>query len=292
MTARTARTPLAGWMVCSVLACLLFACQALAVDGKVRLSGEHLFSSRFDAGSGKVAVSRAGVDVGLSKFTLGWQTSWYSWQDTSGLPFGNGRDNPWDALHMLSLRVDHRDSLAGKWSYFVQGSLRTGFEDQVSRSAGAAVGGGLVYELNDAWSLGIGGYAGWDPTGVSAMLGPSIQYRHPRSPGFSARLAMPRSEIRYTFDPTWSVWLSLGLDSGTYRLADDSPVMPRGYLRERRINSGLFLDCSPAPNITLRFGPTYNFQRRMEIHNSSGDKLQTQDLKPTPGLEAWLEWKF
>ncbi len=281
-----------------VLVCLLLAGPAWSVEGKIQLRGEHLFSSDVGPGQGEVQITRTRGDVGLSRYTLSWESSWFSWKNRAELPFGNGRDDPWDSLHMLALRVDHRDRLSERWSYFVQGALRSGFEKQVSRSLGAAVNGGLVYAWNESWTLGLGGFIGWDPTSefafssTFAMIGPFVQYRHPRSPGFSARLAMPQSELRYTFDQAWSVWLGAGVNSGTYRLADASPVMPRGYLRERQYFTGLFLDYHPAPNLMLRLGPTYNFQQRMEIYDSSGDRQEKHHMDPALGLEAGLQWRF
>lgn len=282
----------------SALACLFLASPSRAMEGTIKLQGEHLFSSQVGSGGGKASVTRARADAGLSRYTISWQSSWFSWDNPRDLPLGNAGNTPWDSLHMLALRIDHRDMLSERWSYFVQGAVRSGFEKQVSRSVGAAVNGGLVYAWNQSWTLGLGGFIGWDPTSefafssTSAMLGPFVQYRHPKAPGFSARLAMPQSELRYTFDHACSVWLGLGVAAGTYRLADDSPVMPRGYLRERQYTTGIFLDYTPAPNLMLRFGPTFNFQRRMEIFDSSGDKHKTHSLDPGLGLEAGLEWRF
>ncbi len=284
------------WFVFTL--CLVFAAPAKAVDGKVRLAGEYLGAAGVESGRGEVAVTRARTDIGLSRFTLSWESSWFDWKNRSALPLGNGHDDPWDGLHMLALRVDHRGGLTERWSYFVQGALRSGFERQLSRSVGVAVNGGLVYAWDDTWTLGLGGFIGWDPTSdfafssTFAMIGPFVQYRHPRAPGFSARLAMPKSELRYTFDQHWSTWFGLGISSGTYRLTDDSPVMPKGYLRERQFSAGLFLDYFPLPNLMLRFGPSYNFQRSFQIYDSSGDKTDKYDLDPSVGVELGLEWQF
>jgi len=258
--------------------CLFGSVQVQAMQGKTQLQGEQLFSSRVGSDKGKVAISRFRADAGLSRFTLSWQSSWFTWKNKAALPMGNGRDTPWDSLHMLALRVDHRDTLSERWSYFLQGAFRSGFESELSRSLGVAANGGLVYAWNESWTVGLGGFVGWDPTrefafsSTFAMIGPFVQYRHPKSPGFSARLAMPRSELRYTYDHAWSYWLGLGLETGTYRLRNDSPVMPKGYLRERLFNTGLYVDYSPTPNLRLRLGPTFNFLRRMEIFDSAGDK--------------------
>lgn len=292
-------TRIQRWLTAlAVLACLAVSTPAWSMDTAIHLHGEHLFASPFSSSDGEVAISRARADAKVSRFTLSWQSSWYHWKHRTDLPFGAGDESPWSALNMLALRADHRDQLTERWSYFVQGAVRSGFEKQLSRSVGAALNGGLVYAWDETWTLGLGGFIGWDPTSefafssTFAMVGPFVQYRHPKAPGFSARLAMPQSELRYTFDQNWSAWLGLGVTSGTYRLADDSPVMPRGYIRERHYRTGIFLDYSPAPNLMLRLGPTYNFQRRMEVFDSSGDKKRKHDMDPALGLEAGLEWRF
>lgn len=277
---------------------LAIAAPAWAVEGKFHFFGEYLGSADVESGDGEVAVTRTRADIGLSRFTLSWEGSWFTWKNQSGLPFGNGRDDPWNGLHMLALRVDQRGELSERWSYFVQGALRSGFEKQVSRSVGVAANGGLVYAWDDNWTLGLGGFIGWDPTSdfafssTFAMIGPFVQYRHPRAPGFSARLAMPQSELRYAFDQQWSTWIGLGISSGTYRLADDSPVMPKGYVRERQFSTGLFLDYFPLPNLMLRFGPSYYFERSLQIYDSSGEKTDKYDLDPAVGVKLELEWRF
>ncbi|SDB02437.1 hypothetical protein SAMN05660653_00085 [Desulfonatronum thiosulfatophilum] len=266
--------------------------------GSVKISGNHQFPGHLNGDQGKVSVSHSRVDASYSRYTLSWQTSWYSWQDKHALPFGDARTDPWNDLHSLSLLVDQRGRLSSRWSYFVQGAIRSGFEKQISRSLGIAANGGVIYGWDEDWSLGLGGYIGLAPTsrfGFSstfAMVGPFVQYRHPGATGFSARLGFPQSELRYTFNPVWSTWLGVGINSGTYRLADNNTVMPRGYVRAKTYTSGIYLDVTPTPSLTIRFGPTYNFGRRLDFYDSGGDKRRGYDLKAVPGLEAGVNWTF
>lgn len=262
------------------------------------VSGFHLFTSTVGDDQGKVSVTQTRADASWSRFSLGWHSSWYSWEDKDLLPFGNGREAPWDGLHVLTFMVNHRDRLSPRWSYFVQGALRSGFERELSRSVGVAANGGLIYAWSADWTVGLGGFIGVDPTtrfafsSTFAMAGPFIQYRNPRAMGFSGRLGFPQSELRYAVNPVWSAWLGLGIDSDTYRLADDSAVMPRGYARSRMFTTGLYLDITPTPALLLRLGPTYNFSRRLEIYDSGGDKRHSHDLDATVGFEARVSWSF
>ncbi|WP_153306872.1 hypothetical protein [Desulfonatronum thioautotrophicum] len=264
----------------------------------IDLQGFHLFNAHLENDQGKVAVTQTRADASWSRFTLGWHSNWYSWQDNNALPFGDGLSAPWDSLHVLTLMANHRDSFSPRWSYFIQGAIRSGFEKELSRSVGLAANAGLVYAWNPDWTVGIGGFIGVDPTSkfafssTFAMGGPFIQYRHPRAPGISGRLAFPQSELRYTGSPLWSTWLGLGVNSDTYRLADNSPVMPRGYLRERMTTAGLYVDVTPTPGMLLRLGPTYNFSRRMEFFDSSGGKRRSHELDTTLGVEAKISWSF
>jgi hypothetical protein len=269
------------------------------LDGKVIIRGEFQSSGQVgDDGRGEVDISRIRTDVSLSRYSLAWQTSWYSWQDKHALPFGDGNGDPWGALHSLSLLVDHHGILAPRWSYFVQGAIRSGFEKELSRSVGIAANGGVIYAWNDSWALGLGGFIGVDPTSkfafssTFAMAGPFVQYRHPKAVGFSGRLGFPQSELRYTRNQVWSAWLGLGVDSGTYRLADNSMVMPKGYVRERLYKTGFYLDVTPRPSLIVRLGPTYNFGRRLEFYDSGGNKRRSHDLDAVPGLEASVHWTF
>ncbi len=262
------------------------------------LSGYHLFNSAFKGDQGKVSVTQARADATWSRFSLGWHSNWYSWEDKSSLPLGSGQEAPWDSLHVLTFMVNQRGRLSQRWTYFVQGAIRSGFEKELSRSVGVAANGGLVYAWNEDWTVGLGGFVGVDPTtkfafsSTFAMAGPFLQYRNPRALGFSGRLGFPKSELRYTASPVWSTWLGFGINSDTYRLADDSAVMPRGYVRSRMYTTGLYLDVTPTPALLLRLGPTYNFSRRLEISDSGGDKLRSHDLDATLGFEAKVSWSF
>jgi hypothetical protein len=262
------------------------------------LSGYHLFNNTFKDDQGKVSVTQTRADASWSRFSLGWHSNWYSWEDKSSLPLGNGHEAPWDSLHVLTFMVNQRGRLSQRWSYFVQGAIRSGFEKELSRSVGVAANGGLVYAWSEDWTIGLGGFVGVDPTtkfafsSTFAMAGPFLQYRNPRAPGFSGRLGFPKSELRYTVSPVWSTWLGFGLNSDTYRLADDSTVMPRGYARSRMFTTGLYLDVTPTPALLLRFGPTYNFSRRLEIYDSGGEKHRSHDLDATLGFEAKVSWNF
>jgi hypothetical protein len=267
-------------------------------SGILALSGFHLFNSAVGDDQGKVNVTQTRADASWSRFSLGWHSNWYSWENKSSLPFGNGQEAPWDSLHVLTFMVNQRGLLSQRWSYFVQGAIRSGFEKEVSRSVGVAANGGLVYVWSEDWTVGLGGFIGWDPTtkfafsSTFAMVGPFLQYRNPRASGLSGRLGFPQSELRYTVNPVWSTWLGLGVNSDTYRLADDSAVMPRGYVRSRMFTTGLYLDVTPTPALLLRFGPTYNFSRRLEFYDSGGDKRRSHDLDATLGFEAKVSWSF
>ncbi|WP_146164876.1 hypothetical protein [Desulfonatronum sp. SC1] len=262
------------------------------------VSGYHLFNSAFKDDQGKISVTQTRADASWSRISLGWHSNWYSWEDKNALPFGNGQDAPWDSLHVLTFMVNQRGLLSQRWSYFVQGAIRSGFEKEVSRSVGVAANGGLVYAWSEDWTVGLGGFVGVDPTtkfafsSTFAMAGPFVQYRNSRAPGFSGRLGFPKSELRYTVSPVWSTWLGFGVNSDTYRLADDSTVMPRGYVRSRMFTTGLYLDVTPSPTLLLRFGPTYNFSRRLEVYDSGGDKRRSHDLDATLGFEAKVSWSF
>lgn len=264
----------------------------------LELRGYHLFNAGLEDDQGKVAVTQTRADASWSRYSLSWHTNWYSWENKSALPYGDGRNTPWDSLHVLTFMVNHRDQLSPRWSYFVQGAIRSGFEKELSRSVGLAVNGGLVYAWRPDWTIGIGGFIGADPTSkfafssTFAMVGPFVQYRHPRAPGLSGRLGFPQSELRYTGSPFWSTWLGFGIDSDTYRLADDSTVMPKGYVRERMFTSGLHLDITPTPSLLLRVGPTYNFGRRQEFFDSGGGKRRSHELDATFGVAAMISWRF
>lgn len=267
-------------------------------SGNIELRSSHLFEANLDNNQGKMAVTHARADFSYSRYSLGWQTSWYSWQDRTALPFGYGDQDPWSSLHALTFMVEQRDRISQRWSYFVQGAIRSGFEKELSRSVGVAANGGLIYAWDENWSVGLGGFIGVDPTSkfafssTFAMAGPFLQYRNPRAMGFSGRLGFPQSELRYVFNPTWSAWLGFGVNSGTYRLADDSTVMPKGYVREKMYTAGIYLDASPVPNLLLRLGPTYNFSRRLEFYDSSGDKRRSYDQDAALGMEATVNWTF
>ncbi|WP_461209970.1 hypothetical protein [Desulfocurvus sp. DL9XJH121] len=286
-----------GICICLVLALgLMSAAPALAADAgpAVRLEARAGVAAPadFDDRDGGVSVARAGVSAFVDRFRLDYDLRTYHWDDGGELPLGGGSDEPWDSLHSLALSAQGGGHLGGAWGWFWTARGGAAWEEEMDDAFSAAAGGGVSYALGRDLSLRAGGVLALGPLGWKALPLASLAWREGAEQGFSAGLGLPGSHVTYRFDSAWALRLSGTMEDGVWRLADDSAVERKGYLRESGIRAGLYALWSPLENLDLRFGPEWTFARSMSVYNDDGEKRSSYGLGSALGASATLGYRF
>lgn len=282
------------WAV-AVAASFLLAVPAVAAEplgAGVSASATVVGGADFDDRDGgySVAQGKASASYGIVRLTYALRS--YDWDDAAGLPFGNGVDDPWDELHSLELTGSDSGFFDESWGWFWLAGVSSGFEEEMDGSFGASAGGGLIRVLDADWAVrfGLMGFA--HPIGAKVLPSVSLDWRARADEGFSASIGVPETYLALRFDPRWAARLSAGLETGLWRLADDSTVDPEGYASEMALRIGLYGLWSPVESLDVKFGPEVRFMRSVTLYNDEGDKRSTYDLDSAAGFAAGVSWRF
>lgn len=292
-----------------VLALALFLCApaALAQEGgaeksdqpagAVRVLAGHTFGADLEDDRGDVAVTRLMTDASYRFLSLRYAQDIYHWGDSADLPLGNGSDDPWDALHFLSLKAEGHDFFDRQWGWFANAALTSAFEKEMEDSVGASAGAGAIYNFSETVQAKAGVMAGVHPMGYSLLPVLGVDVNRMAETGWSAALGLPVTEVRYRWagytaeKGGWATRLGAAYDSGTYRLADDSDVERKGYLRTTSVVAGLYQDWRDGA-LSLSVGLEYRFLRSLDVYNDDGEHRNGYSVDAAPGIMANARWAF
>ena len=235
---------------------------------------------------------RARVDY--SRFTLQYDRIGYFWHRVSELPFGNGRDDPWNDLTSIDFRVRHTGVVNDKWGYFVGGGIGSSQESGASGLLHLSASGGFSHALSPKTRLSLGALVRHNEveTLFFPMVGLSLGDSSRESSGFSANLGVPVTKIQYRFNPLVATRINLGLDKGLYKLADDNPAMADGYLGVEDWRAGWYLEANPLENLMFSVGLLYHFGREFTIYDQDGGNERDYSVSPSVGVVLQTEFKF
>lgn len=261
-------------------------------DWNISVQGHGAARAGFENNKGKVSVAGAESSASYKYFTLKSALQSFSWSGKDHLPFGNGRDNPWDELYEVSLDANYFGVMNKDWGYIVGAGIASMFEKETDGSMGGNVRGGLRYALSKNWRVSLGAVFSHHKIKARALPLAGIDWNREAKTGLSASIGVPRTEIRYRHTARLATRLTLGMDSGTYRLANDSTVQKKGYVKTNGFVAGLYLDAEPFENFTITLGPRYLFGRGFTIYDKHGDKKNAYDVDEALGGVLRLEYAF
>ena len=269
------------------------------LDGKIviKATGSGIAPADVEHG-GDVAIANGGVDLSYRlpwiKAEFGYTASNYFWGDVGALPFGNGQDDPWNTLHRLRLSFEHSKQLSRDWGYLVSATGTAGFEKEMDGSFGGAFRAGGSYRIIDELRLLFG--AAVFVNEINTRVFPVVVFNYhdidEQGQGFYGTVGFPFANVGYSFSRDLKLSASIGQDSKTYRLADDSDVQEKGYITNEGIVTKLTLDWSPVKNLTVSVGPDFSFNRNLKIYNEHGDKQDNYSVDPAFGGTAAISYKF
>ena len=291
-----------------VLSCCLSPFQALAGEDQaepateterpfaVRASAAYVSGADLEDDRGDMAVTRFKGDASYRFLTLSYIRDSYAWGDVSALPLGNGSDDPWDSLQSVALSASQHGLFDRRWGWFAGGTVFSAFEEQMDGSYGGMVNGGAVYNLSETVQVRGGAMASAHAVGLQALPLLGVDVNRRAEAGWSAALGLPVTEVRYRWPHAdaagaWATRLAASYDSGVYRLADDSPVERKGYVRSKAVLAGLYQDYGLG-GFSCTVGLEYRLGRSLDVYDEDGDHTNGYAVDPAPGAMFSLGYAF
>jgi hypothetical protein len=272
--------------------------EASWLDGaRTYLYSQYIADSNFSGYDGGYSVASANVGVGYKNFTLWYSRHVYSWNGIDRLPFGNGRDNPWDTLHTLGFYTRHSGRISGKWSYYVNGGVYSAFEEYVAAPTVIA-GANIGYDLTPRITFRLGAVTFLHPrvrTFVLPVAGFTFNRSERRgiaSKGFSFSLGLPETSVSYRFNPIVSTRIAGWIERNLYHLATGNTVQSNGYIEDYNLVSGVFLDLTPMEKLRVSIGVGYDFVRSITFYNRDGHERGSYDLDAAPSGSLRVDYRF
>lgn len=246
----------------------------------------------FDEGDGGFSVVEADLSATYDMLTLAYGVRSYDWDDEASLPFGNGVDEPWETLHELELSLGSSGRIDERWGWFANLGLSAAWEEEMDDALGVSAMGGVNYALTRQWVVMMGLRASGHQVGWSVLPVAAAVWNQGVEEGFSVSIGLPQSELQYRFNPSWAVRLYGKMDSGLWRLADDSTVRAEGYMKESSKVVGLVGEWAPMERMIVTFGPRVYLDREVTFYNKDGDTQDSHDLGTAYGAQLNLIWSF
>ena len=243
----------------TVIACLIGIQPAGAQWEDMSLASVHLHGNvlpeiTFNKTDATVSHTQAGISLSLLTLNVDYTMDYYSWDKLGDLPFGNGKDDPWETLHSLSLSGMYGGEINERWSWMTIAAGSAAFEDNLDSSLlDGFLGTGALYSLSNTWNL-IGG-AGvlytnapelnaldmyGDPQEVTPIPVLGVQWNQDAESGLSVSLLFPlEASISYrSFDGALSASTDLLAQAAdiTYQFTPMFGVTARGALNDERIH--------------------------------------------------------
>ncbi len=266
-------------------------------DSQVNVSvrGRYIGSADFSDDEGKAQVTSTELAMEAYGFSFSYTMNNYSWSDKSSLPFGNGSDAPWDRLHKLSLGYQYDGDIDENWEYTLAATVDSAFEEDMSDSFGASFMAGLGYQFNKYWKTYFGGRVAVNDIETEVMPYFAVSYENLAQDGSGTfmTLGLPESEVGYAFNESSTIRATFELAGETYRLADDSTVVKKGYVETSSMLVGLYYDWKPTEAFTMSVGPEYHFDREIQLYNSDGDdRGDAHELDAALGGSLMVGYQF
>lgn len=244
-----------------------------------------------DAGSFRVTGARVGLEIGWLVANYGYRL--YDWEDVSLLPFGDGIDEPWEDLHTAALGFSHDEMVNQSWGYFVRAQATTAFEEEMDDSFGAVALAGLMYNVAE-WNMmfRLGAAYSWNEVTSRVFPLVGVNWGGRRGSGLSVALGVPLTAVTYRFSERTAIQARVGFDSDTFRLADDNPAAPKGYLETEDIGGELVLLYNLTDTVRLTVAGGWFFDRELTLYHSDGEGGVEYDVEEGATARAQLSFSF
>jgi hypothetical protein len=249
-----------------------------------------------DPSDASYAVSGSTVEVGWAHWQAGVTRQFYQWDNPGAFPGLTGPDDPWEFLTRIQLGFQHTHTLTDRWSVDTLAGVLSDFEEELDDSWAAYLGGYGTYRAGEDWLWFVGLLYSHHAEVASdfewvPVLG--LAWRPGATEGLSFRLGLPATRARWHFSPRTRLVLDLNtLEGGVYRLADDSPLLPGGYVEMVNASLSLSLEHRLTNTLELSAGIGHSLHRELKLYDPDGKETDQIDVDPAPSLHLALRASF
>ncbi|MHC4217114.1 MAG: hypothetical protein ACYSU7_01530 [Planctomycetota bacterium] len=261
------------------------------VDWRVEGAAVHQLDTNIEDG-GSFAVTRlfigGGADIVFDKQTslsvgLGYGYDGYDFSGATGL----GVTNPWNDIHSIRLGGMLRWAPDDRWTVFAAPTIRVAAE-RGADFGDAVFGGGFAgfsYKINDRLSIGPGFGALTqiedDVTVFPVLLidwkiTDDLTLRTGRGLGATQG---PGIVLAWEFAEAWELSFGGRYESQRFRLSDSGPV-PNGVGEESSLPIYGGITWEPNANLSLSVLGGVNFAGRLELDDSGGNRVSSDNYDP------------
>ncbi len=262
----------------------------------VSASGRYIGEADFDNSTGGFSVAEFATGLEWRWLNFSYTGRQYNWNNVNNLSFGNGKNDPWDTIHTLSMGVNFENMINSRWGWFAGITGKSSFEQEMDNSLSAFGQVGLMYRFNNDWTtfFGLIGSVSYDDPTIFPFI--RINYRSAKDIGLSANIGIPVSYISYRFNEIIALRAGGGITGNEYRLADDSSVSKKGYVKEEDVTAGIYADITPnftgIEHLRLSIGAEYTTLREINIYDKDYNKIQDIDIDNAMGGFVRLQYTF
>ncbi|MBF0117711.1 MAG: hypothetical protein HQK79_02675 [Desulfobacterales bacterium] len=270
------------------------AIDVTAVRG--RMSYSILPNAPIKSENEKLTCHEFDTFITYTNFSGGYNLKYTTWGDIKKLSFGNKKDEPWKMLHSLYAGVEDEGPTSGDWFYFVDGKVSLAFEDvkDFNKSFETTLLGGLKYAImpNDVLYIKMGGAFYHNNMKLDVNPYFLMGWNRFEKQGLTAAVGYPESNIGYRVTENFTARLNVLLnDFHIYKLSNDNPLSPDGYLEVVKNRAALFLDYKTSEEIFLNLGVSYDI-RNEYIAYDKNKETYTIGLDKAIGIVAQMGYVF
>lgn len=280
---------------------LLSYCMAYAESRSIvqkmiepRISYEYSSLSEGNIGNteGSLSVEKNRLQINNELFGISYNHWDFDWNSINQLPFGDKIHTPIDELHGLEARITLPKKIDPNWFWLSSLTLKSTFENEMSRSYGINLLSFLSYRFNDDHSIQMGAFANYHPTSTLALPVMSYSYREKFNEGWQFILGFPRTYVGYHYNENTLIKLGMIFSQSLVRLSNSSVIEKGGYVEAKDYLSNLGIRYTINEQLTFSADLLYSLKREFTIYNAHGDKIQNNSINNVPGVTIQLMYAF
>lgn len=220
-------------------------------------------------------------------------TQWdLNWNNVDRLPFGNGKDQPINALHKLTLGGKLFKPLSDSTRWINVIGATSAYETEMNDSYSVNLRSFLLYQYHSDVSLLIGAMYNYHP--VRSRLYPiaGLTYRAKAKQGLSAVIGFPRLFVAYGLTDRWKVSSGVSYRQFMAKLADDSIIEQQGYVELQSWKGDVMLSYQPDAHWRVDVFGHYSADYRFAFYSRHGNRQDQYKVEPSWGGGMKVRYEF
>jgi hypothetical protein len=238
------------------------------------LSAEYVGRAAVDRGDDSFAVTHSAARLEWLVALFEYHHLRYDWR------VRDGETEPWGSLERLKPGLQYLYRYDEQWGVWPKVVAISGYEDSPSSRSWTwnpqLIG---FYQARPHATVYFGAgslYHPVDPV-YYPVLGLALNPRNER--GLSGAIGFPETVARYRFAEHIAVKMDFGWKIRSYRLDDDNPRAPAGYLRTEDRVPGLHVEYTTTRGVTFSPGVRWHLGRSVTLYDERERKIESSNVR-------------